>query len=135
MKTLLPALTSLYCISATAANVEIVFSDISSLRGELYIAAYNSADAFTQKQAFQSQIIRVYKSNQTAVLADLPAGDYSVMAFQDLDANRTLNSNMMGIPTEPYGFSTNPHLMGPPSFDAIRFTVGEDDMSITINME
>ena len=136
MKTrLLTALTTLYCIGAQAANVEITFSDMSELSGELYIAAYNSEAAFNSKQALQSQIVSVYKQDQKAVLADLPAGEYSVMVFQDLDGNHKLNTNMLGIPTEPYGFSTNPSLMGPPTFEAIRFTVTDDDVAISINME
>lgn len=136
MKTcLLTALTTLYCIGAQAANVEITFNDMRDISGELYIAAYNSEAAFSKKQALQSQIVSVHKQGQKAVLADLPAGEYSVMVFQDLDGNHKLNTNMLGIPTEPYGFSTNPSLMGPPTFDAIRFSVTDDNVAISINME
>ncbi|OFC72544.1 DUF2141 domain-containing protein [Alteromonas confluentis] len=136
MKThLITALTTLYCIGAQAANIEITFTDMNNLSGELYVAVYNSEDAFSKKRAMQSQIVSVYKKDQKVILADVPAGEYSVMVFQDLDGNHQLNTNMLGIPTEPYGFSTNPRLMGPPTFGAIRFPVTEELVAISINME
>lgn len=138
MKTLLPAITllsSLYCIPAFAANVELTFTDINHLNGELYVALYNSEEGMEQRQSFQRQIISVHKDDQKTILADLPAGQYGVMAFQDLDGNHDLNSNLLGIPTEPYGFSTNPSLMGPPDFNDIVFSVSDENVSLTISMD
>lgn len=132
---LAPLLAVCCCANASAANVTITFDELTHTSGELYIALYDSASAMQQKQAMQSLIIRVYKAQQTTILADLPAGEYGVMVFQDLDNNHNLNTNLMGIPTEPYGFSTNPYLMGPPQFSDIAFTVAETDVSLTINME
>ena len=129
------ALSALYCIQAPAANVEITISDLTQQSGELYLALYNSASAMKHQEHFQSQIISVYKLSQKVVFADLPAGQYGVMVFQDLDNNHDLNSNVIGIPTEPYGFSNNPHLMGPPDFTDIAFNVESADVSLTISME
>ncbi|MBT79635.1 MAG: hypothetical protein CL587_04505 [Alteromonadaceae bacterium] len=128
-------LASLTGFNAGAANIDITFSDLSHQSGQLYVALYNSSSAMKSRQHFQSQIITVYKGSQKTVFADVPEGQYGVMVFQDLDGNNTLNSNLLGIPTEPYGFSTNPHVMGPPSFDDIAFAVTEANVSLTITME
>jgi ABC-type glutathione transport system ATPase component len=39
------------------------------------------------------------------VFKDLAPGTYAVSAYQDLNGNQRLDANMVGMPTEPYGFS------------------------------
>lgn len=129
------ALLSALAGTAQAADVTVQFTGLQDVRGELYIALYPSAEAMKNHHAVQSQIVAVHKANQRTVLADLPAGEYGVMVFQDLDGNHDLNSNLLGIPTEPYGFSTNPRVMGPPSFSDIQFSVNDANVNLTINME
>lgn len=38
-------------------------------------------------------------------IPDLPEGTYAVSCFHDVNNNGVLDKNMLGIPTEPYGFS------------------------------
>lgn len=137
MKTHLTALTLLTMITplSEAADVTVNFAGLNTLSGELYLAVYASEENMKSRKAIQSQIIRVHNAAQKAVLADLPSGHYGVMVFQDLDGNRDLNTNLIGIPTEPYGFSNNPRVMGPPSFSDIKFDVATTSIHITINME
>jgi uncharacterized protein (DUF2141 family) len=66
---------------------------------------------------------------------ELPEGTYAVAVYQDLNQNAQLDSNVFGIPTEPYGFSNNvrPKLRAP-SFDETRFAFF-DNMSVNIRLE
>ena len=60
----------------------------------------------------------------TAVMENLPPGDYSVVAIHDENKNRKLDRNFIGIPKEGFGFANNPHVgLSPPSFDAARVHV------------
>jgi len=137
MKKQLTALALLSAISpfVMAADVTLNFAGLNQVSGDLYIGVYASADDMRTRKSIQSQIVSVHKSQQKAVLADLPLGSYGVMVFQDLDGNGDLNTNVINIPTEPYGFSTNPSIMGPPSFEDIRFDVNNTSVNLTINME
>ncbi|MEG3767762.1 DUF2141 domain-containing protein [Alteromonas sp. 14N.309.X.WAT.G.H12] len=137
MKTHLSALTLLTLTTpvAIAADVTVNFAGLNQLSGELYIAVYPSEETMQSHRAIQSQIVSVHKKGQKAVLADLPSGHYGIMVFQDLDKNRDLNTNLLGIPTEPYGFSANPNIMGPPVFADIQFEVSSAPVQLTINME
>ncbi len=137
MKTHLTALTLFTMMTpfSEAADVTVNFAGVNTLSGQLYLAVYASEEDMKSRKAIQSQIITVHNADQKAVLADLPSGHYGVMVFQDLDGNRDLNTNLIGIPTEPYGFSTNPRVMGPPSFSDIQFDVATTPIHLTINME
>jgi uncharacterized protein (DUF2141 family) len=51
-------------------------------------------------------------------------------AFADVNGNAKLDKNIIGLPTERYGFSNDAQgRMGPPSFDAAAIPV--DAVSVT----
>ena len=53
-----------------------------------------------------------------------------------VNGNEKLDTNLVGIPSEPYGFSRNARgRFGPPSFDDLAIEVGDDDLSIDIELE
>ena len=66
-----------------------------------------------------SRNARAVVSNGTAIarFENVPAGRYGVGAFQDVDNNGRMGFNIMGRPSEPWGYSRNaPAVMGPPNF-------------------
>ena len=76
----------------------------------------------------------VTASRIQVLFADVPAGDYGVVAFQDIDKNKLLKSNFLGFPTEPIGFSRGAKIkLGPPAFDDAKITV-EASKTLTINI-
>jgi uncharacterized protein (DUF2141 family) len=55
----------------------------------------------------------------TAVMENLLAGDYGVVAIHDENKNRKLDRNFIGFPKEGFGFANNPHVgLSAPPFDA-----------------
>lgn len=66
---------------------------------------------------------------------EAPPGRYGVRLFHDRDGDGRLAANLVGIPTEPFGFSNDaPVQFGPPSFEAAAFDLGEDGSAITITL-
>jgi len=60
----------------------------------------------------------------TAVMENLPVGDYSVVAIHDENKNHKLDRNFIGIPKEGFGFANNPHVgLSAPSFDSAKVHV------------
>ena len=54
----------------------------------------------------------------TAVMEDLPPGNYGVVVIHDENRNRKLDRNFFGVPKEGFGFANNPHV----GFSAPPFT-------------
>jgi len=55
----------------------------------------------------------------TAVMQNLPPGDYGVVAIHDENRNHKLDRNFIGIPKEGFGFANNPHVgLSAPPFGA-----------------
>lgn len=60
--------------------------------------------------------------------------EVAVLVFQDLNGNQQLDKNLFGIPTEPYGVSNNPSLMGPPSYEQARVMVNQSQQTLNITL-
>jgi uncharacterized protein (DUF2141 family) len=62
-------------------------------------------------------------------------GIYAIAVYHDANANRRLDRNIIGFPTEAGGFSNNPStILGLPSFHSTRFRVRESGDEITIRL-
>lgn len=125
---LVVAAACLACMSQVqAADITVVVQNVQDNGGQVMVALYNSTDSFPDKMT-QGQMVaakqRAADGSVRVTFSGLPNGDYAVSAFHDRDNNGKLNTNVMGMPTEPYGFSRNAAgNFGPPSFQDAAFNV------------
>lgn len=90
-------------------EISVEFSNILEAKGSLYVAVYDQSDAFMKidKARFKKVMPVSQTGTVKVVLSALPPGQYALSCFHDLNGNGKLDTNLMGIPTEPYGFSNN----------------------------
>jgi len=72
----------------------------------------------------------------TCLFVDVPDGTHAVAVAADLNGNRKLDVNFLGIPKEPWGVSNNvrPRLRAP-RFDEAAFTVSSGrDRTIDVRL-
>ncbi len=94
--------------------------------GRVLVALYDSEAAWRSGPA-RARLAVDASGPVVAVFRDLPAGDYGVKAFHDVDGDGEMDTNPFGIPVEPYAFSNNAvGNMGPASWEQARFTVSGD---------
>jgi uncharacterized protein (DUF2141 family) len=99
------------------------------------------ASLFASSQGFPSQRDRVLQS-QCIKITDIPvlltfnnlkAGNYAVAIMHDQNSDRILNRNIIGIPVEGFGFSSNPEVKTrAPKFGEAAFLVAGPDTNIQI---
>lgn len=119
---------------ATAAEIDLVIENVKSGEGALLIAVYASADDF-RKKAVRELKMAVAQPTSKIRIDGLAAGDYAIALFHDRNSNGKVDSNLFGIPTEPYGFSNNPaNLMSPASWEQARFTLGDAAQIVTVKL-
>ncbi len=119
-----------------AGDLTINVSDIRNSDGALLLALHNKAKGFPgEDAAFAVQAKAADATGLTFSFANLPAGEYAVALFHDEDGNGKLDTNMVGVPLEGFGFSNNAMgQFGPPSFRKARFTMPDGDHAISINV-
>lgn len=122
LSTLLPALLAAAAVHAGDLSVEVKLPD--QRQGAVRAALFDKAEGFPRGTPLRTATALSVQGKVTLQFADLPPGDYALTAFLDENSNSKLDSNLFGLPTEPYGFSRNARAMaGPPPFADATFRV------------
>ena len=122
---------------ASAADISFLVRKLRSNNGLVQVGLYDSAATFPKENAY---IIRCFNKEkivdrQVKVLCSAKPGRYAAAVFHDENMNQTLDTNLLGIPQERYGFSNNPEFrFGPPPFAKVSFQIKKNDLQFNIEM-
>ncbi len=125
-----------FASQATAATLTVKITGISEAVGKMAVKLVSSQEAYDGKaKASAAQMLSVSSTEpMTMTFPDLAPGTYAVMVMQDENGNGKLDSNILGIPKEGYGFSNNPNVMRKPYFNETKFEVTSADKAIEIEI-
>lgn len=85
--------------------------------GEISAAVFNYKGFLKTGKELATVAKEVTTQKMVFVFDNLPVGEYAFVAYQDIDRNRNMKTNIIGYPKEPWGISNNPRILfGPPSF-------------------
>lgn len=109
-------------------KLSINISGISKIKGSLFIAIFRATDDFPVfGKQFKGIVKEVEGKSQNYTFDDLPEGEYALAIYQDENRNKILDKNLLGIPTEIYGFSNNARrTFSAPSFQEAKFKLNKD---------
>jgi uncharacterized protein (DUF2141 family) len=138
MKSLLiiPIFAALCAFASTvhAGELTVTITDIRAAQGSLMVSLVNSDAGWnSQAKPVAARKVAAEKGEMQLKFSDLPAGSYAVQVMHDENDNNKLDTNFLGIPSEGYGFSNNPHVMRRATFDEARFEL-KTDAAITIRL-
>jgi len=125
-------------LSATAQDthkLSVNLSQIKNDKGSIFVELYADPATFRKSaKAFKIIKTQAVEGVLTVTFEQLAAGAYAVLTYHDEDGNNEMNKRFGMIPTEGYGLSNNPKVMGPPSFKDSQFEVSKDtEISINFN--
>jgi len=120
---------------ASADQLIVDIKGIERFGGTMMVAVFNTAAGWEDGE----NAIAMGKDSVTGptvrlIFSELLTGSYAIKLYQDENNNGALDTNMLGIPSEGYGFSNNPKGIGQPDFEEAMFTVsGDTRIEITLN--
>jgi uncharacterized protein (DUF2141 family) len=124
-------------LGAFAAELQLNIADGPATSSTLYVALFDSADAYTagtSEKALASQTAPMRAGAAEVVFRGLAPGRYAVRMFADENGNAKLDTNLMGMPTERYGFSNDAKgKRAAPGFDAAAISV-DADVKTTVHL-
>ena len=112
-------------------------------KGTVYLAIYDNSTSFDQdnknknvnKNRWVKSIVEVVNKNSFIRNVELKKGVYAISLFVDSNNNKIIDKNLLGIPTEQYGFSNNASgFLGSPSYKDASFNL-VDDLDIKISLK
>ena len=125
--------------TAHAADLTVLVDNVNGDAGQVLVGVFDKAETFPrvmlrgERTAASS---RDASGRVKLVFTGLAPGRYALSAFHDLDDNGQLNANVMGLPTEPYGFSRDARgNFGPPTFSDAAVDVPEAGLTLTVRVQ
>lgn len=112
-----------------AADLFVEVRGVRSDAGRIYVSVHTPREdeRFPYAEGMFAGLYRqAHEGTLRFVLRDVPPGRYALNAFHDENGNGDLDTNVLGIPKEGYGFANDPTArFGPPSFEAAAVDVGD----------
>lgn len=111
-------------------TLKVTVANIKETKGDVMVGLFDNSEHFLKKSK-AGKTVKASANEVTVEFADLAPGEYAVSVIHDLNENGELDSNFMGIPNEPYGFSNNVMgNFGPPSFDKAKVVMNENKVTV-----
>jgi len=123
---------------AQTGQVDVTVTGIKVKKGGIVKVGVYKKDGFPiiDKEVI-GEDIEVTGDKITILLKDIPVGTYAIAIIQDKNSDGEHNTNLFGVPTEPYGFSNNVYgRFGPPDFEDVSINIEDGKtLSLTVNLE
>ncbi len=118
-----------------AADLTVEIKGLTSANGKVLIALYDKADSW-MKQGLKMGRTDAQKDGVTYEFKDLPMGEYALSIHHDENDNGKFDTNLVGMPIEPYGFSNDAMgNSGPPTFEQAKFKLDVTKKTVTLNLK
>lgn len=118
-------------------KLTVIIKGFESDEGNCRFALDNSQAVYEREDSVWIGKVLPIKNKEVVVTVDsLNYGEYAIRIFQDINKNAKLDTDILGIPTENYGFSNNASgWFGQPSWDKSKFTFNKPEMTIQIDID
>ena len=119
----------------STAALTVTVTGLDSDDGQIMVGLYDTESGFETEQEFMGQTKTVSGDSVSLTFDDLPVGRYAVKVFHDEDSDNALDTNVLGIPSEPYGFSNNASdPFSAPEWSEAEFMLPRGRMTQTIDL-
>ena len=115
--------------------LKVKVTNIETIEGNIMLAVYDSKDTFLSETTVTTAMKPVEGEEMWLEFPRLGYGTYAVSIYHDVNADQELQTNFMGIPKEPYGFSNEVGLFGVPSFEKSKFEFQRKVLEIEIELK
>jgi uncharacterized protein (DUF2141 family) len=126
------------CISGAggAAELAVRVGGLSEAKGQVGCSLFDGAAGFPMDNA-TARVVWLPANIQgvTCRFVDVPEGRYAVSVVNDLDGNKRVTTNFVGLPIEPWGVSNNARpVLRAPRFDEASFMLAADKKNLVVDV-
>lgn len=124
--------------SARSGTLTVLVSGVKPDRGgDLILSLFDAQQSWLKPDRARARVrVGVQATAAQGVFRDLAPGTYAVEVFHDANRNGRLDrrSGPIPLPTEGSGTSNNERRMGPPLWDAARFEMDGEALTVRIEL-
>lgn len=119
--------------SLAQTSVKLKTENAEKNGGKIYVSVFNTEATCKAREVYESFILKVDTEVVSKEL-NLPTGNYIFSIFQDSNGNGKLDTNLIGIPSEKFGFSNYDGKSAPGSFDRHRIKIREGSNEVVVSL-
>ncbi len=123
---------------APCPGIHVKILDIRNSTGTVACALFESPAGFPIEflhSATNVMVIKIRATQARCDFEDIPPGTYALAVIHDENMNGKLDTGLLGVPTEGYGFSNDARAwFGAPSFAAASFPYDGRTLDLTISL-
>lgn len=117
---------SFQAIGQSRHNLTVKITGIKKVKGRVGICLISDPKEYLGNCSDYTEI-PVSSQQLNFSKAGVKPGRYVITIYHDANSNGKLDTNILGIPKERYGFSNNPgSRFGPPKFEKCLFEISSD---------
>jgi uncharacterized protein (DUF2141 family) len=120
------------------ARLELSINGVKKVEGCVLIAVYNKDTHFGEsepKHAVATKAVKVQAAGTLRANFNLPYGNYAVIAYHDVNNNKRLDKNFVGVPTEAIAISNGlKSKIRKPRFEESTITVGTAEPKVSMQL-
>lgn len=121
-------------LPAAAADVRLVVSNVKAGKGHVRASLCDEA-RFGKEGCPYHEAVAANGETVELVFEGIPPGRYAIQVLDDENDNEEMDFTSLGLPEERFGFSNNVRpIFSMPAFERAAFTVGADDVTLTIKL-
>ncbi len=94
-------------VSAYNGTLTVELSNIDTPSGRVRVGIYDKNNFLTANYLTARSVLVNSYNKVSVTFTNLAFGEYSIAVYHDINDNRNLDKNAVGIPSEPYAFSNN----------------------------
>lgn len=115
----------------------LLVDGLNNSKGNLMVAIYDNSQAFPShpEMAIKLGKIKAMEGSMGIGFPEFTPGIYAIAIFQDENENGKLDTNIVGMPKEPFGFSNNPKInFRAPTFEEAKIELHSSEEIFPIHL-
>lgn len=108
-------------------NFSVEVTSLKPDKGYVIFGLYDKEKGFLDEETeIATAKVEVIGNKVDYTFKNLPNGEYAIAVYQDANSNGKCDRNMIGYPTERFGFSKNyKPKFGAPNFDDVKISINQ----------
>ena len=139
LKSILISAATFYSVAVTqmigAEMLTINVTNLTSTEGTVMVQIMQGEAQFSGEVPAITSIMSRATDAEMSFSTRLPAGEYAIRVMHDVNNNGSMDSNFVGMPTEPWAMSNNAKgNFGPPEWEEAQFELnGSVTQTLTLS--
>ena len=118
-------------------KLTVIINGFDNAEGNCRFGIDDSKKVFEREDSvWIGKVLPINNKEVIVVIDSLAFGEYAIRVFHDKNENMIIDTNILGIPTEDYGYSNDASgWFGPPSWEKAKFIFNKPEMIIYIKID